>query len=182
MPSQRSHPDTSPVVHNVRSVADGHNQQMSQPSGRSPLPPAKRSISVPAGERDSSQGGSSVATSILGQNSTPSSSLNNSRIAVISQRVALTLSAIPRWSIDTLTATPGTSSCSTPAPGQTSRTDSTPRVVSSPASCIPSTPTPLSRLEHLPTLIPNPDAHAIITNLLQARATGRNQRQRQWQL
>jgi len=55
-------------------------------------------------------------------------------------------------------------------------------VVSSPASSIASTPTPLNGLEHLPTPIPNPEARAIITNPLRTRAPDRNQRQRQWQL
>jgi len=57
------------------------------------LRPARRRVSVPAGKSDSSQGGSSVASSIQGQNSTPSSSLNNSRVADITQRVASNLSA-----------------------------------------------------------------------------------------
>jgi len=176
MPSQSSHPVTSPVVRNVRSLANRQNQQKRGPSGNSQLPPAKRCISVPAGERDSSQGGSSVVSTIQGQNSTPSSSLNNSRVADI------TLSATQRRSIITPTATPGTSSHNTPAPSGTSQTDSMRHVVSSPASGIASTPTPLSGLESLPTPIPVPEARVIITNALRTQATERNRRQRQWQL
>ena len=56
------------------------------------------------------------------------------------------------------------------------------RVVSSPASSIPSTPTPLSGLQNLPTPICNPEARAIITNPLRTCVTERNQRPRQWQL
>jgi len=62
------------------------------------------------------------------------------------------------------------------------QTDSTRRVVSSPACCIGSTPTPISGLEILPTPIPNPAAGATITNPLRTRATERNQRERLWQL
>ena len=182
MPSQSTHPDTTPVVRNVRSLANRQNQQKRGPSGNSQLPPPKRRVSVPAGERDSSQGGSSVRSTIQGQNSTPSSSLNNSRVADITQRVTSTPSATQRLSIITPTATPGTSSRNTPAPSGTIQTDSTCRVVSSPASGIGSTPTPLSGLENLPTPIPNPEARAIITNPLRRRATEKNQRQRQWQL
>ena len=76
----------------------------------------------------------------------------------------------------------GTSSYSTPAASGTAQRDPTCRVVSSPSSGIASTPTPLSGLENLPTAIPNPEACAIITNPVQTRATGRNRRQRQWQL
>jgi hypothetical protein len=147
----------------------------------SQLPPAKRRISVPAGERDSSQGGSSVASTIQGQNSTPSSLLNNSRVADITERVTSTPSVTQQRSIITPTATLGTSSHITPAPSGITQTDSTRRVVSSPASGIASTPTPLSGLENLPTLIPNPEAHAIITNPLRTCATERNQRETQWQ-
>jgi len=142
----------------------------------SQLPPAKRRVSVPAGERDSSQGGSSVPSTIQGQNSTPSSLLNNSRIADITQHVTSTLSATQRRSIITPTATPGTYSCNTPVHSGTIQTDSMRRVISSPASGIASTPTPLSGLEKLPTPIPNPDARTIITNPLRMRATEKNQR------
>jgi hypothetical protein len=87
-------------------------------------------------------------------------------------------SATQRRSTNTPTATPGTSSQTTPAPGGTS----TRRVVSSPASGIVITPTPPRGLEHLPTPIPNPEAHAIITNPLRTRVTEKIQRQGQWQL
>ena len=155
---------------------------MRGPSGNSPLPPAKRRVSILAGGRDSPQGGSSVVFSIQGQGSTPSSSLNNSRIAVITQRVPSTPSTTQQRSMNNQTLTLGTTSRSTPAPGRTSQTDPTHRVVSSPISSIASTPTPLRGLENLPTPIPNPEAHAIITNPLRTRATERNRRQRQWQL
>ena len=127
---------------------------------------------------DSSQWGSSAASTIQGQNSILSSSLNNSCIAHITQCVISTLCSKQRRSIHTPTATLVTSSRSTPAPGGTS----TRRVVSSPVFGIAITPTSLSGLENLPTPIPNPEAHAIITNPLRTRATEMNQRQRQWQL
>jgi len=85
-------------------------------------------------------------------------------------------------SLNTPTATPGTSSRNTPASGGKSPTDSTRCVVSGHAFGIASTPTPPSGLENLPTLIPNPESLTIITNPLQTRATEPNQRQRQWQL
>jgi len=182
MPSQSPHPDTTPVVRNVRSLANRQNQQKRGPSGNSQLPPAKWRDSVPAGARDPSQGGSSVPSTIQGQNSTPSSSLNNSHIADITQRVTSTRSATQWQSIITPTAMPGTSSHNIPAPSGPIQTNWTRRVLSSPASGIASTPTPLSGLEILPTPIPNPEARAIITNPLWTRATEKNQRQRQWQL
>jgi hypothetical protein len=182
MLSQRPHPITSPVVRNVRSLPNRQNQQQRWTSGNSELSPAKRRVSIPAGDRDSSQGGSSVALTIQGQNSTPSSSLNNSHVADITQCVTSTLSATPHWSIIHPTAPPRTSSRNTPAPSRITQTDSTRHVVSSPASGIASTPTPLRGLENLPTPIPNSEARAIITNPLPTRATDRNQRQRQWQL
>jgi len=136
-------------------------------------------MSAPAGKRDSSPGQSSLASTIHGRNSTPTSLLNNSHVADITQWVTSTLSATPQLSIDTPTDMPGTS---TPPPRGTTQTDSTHRLVSSPASGIASTPTPLSGLENLPTPIPNPEARMIIKNPLQTRATERNQRQTQWQL
>jgi len=148
--------------------------------GDSQLPPAKRRVSILAGERDTSQGGSSVPSTFQGQNSTPLSLPNNYRVADITLRVASTQSTTLRRSINTPATTPGTSSCSTPAPGETLQTDSTRHVVSSPASGIASTPTSLSGLENLPTPIHNPEARAIITNPLRTRATEKNQRQRQW--
>ena len=162
MPSQSFQLDTTPVVRNVQSLANCQNQQCCGPSGNSQLPHAKRRVSVPAGERDSSQGGSSVASTIQGQNSIPSSSLHNSRIADITQHVTSTPSAAQRPSINTPTATLVTSSHTTAAPGGTSMR----RVVSSPAFDIASTPTPLNGLENLPTPIPNPETRTIITNPL----------------
>ena len=176
MPSQTTHPAMSPVVRNVRSLANCQNEQKGGPSGNSQLPATKRHVSVPAVERDSSHGWSSVASTIQGQNSTPSSSLHNSRIAVI------TPSATQLQSMISTTAMLGTSSRNTPAPSETSQTDSTRRVVSSPACGIASTPTPPSGLENLPTRIPDPEACAIIPYLVQTQAIERNQRQRQWQL
>jgi hypothetical protein len=141
--------------------------------GNSQLPPAKRRGSIPAGKRNSSQEGSSVASTIQGPNFIPSSSLNNFCIADITLRVTSTPSATQRRSIYTPTATPVTSSHSTLAPGGTS----TRHVVSSPAFGIAITPTPLSHLENLPTPIPNPESHVIITYPLQTRATEKIQRQ-----
>jgi hypothetical protein len=182
MPSQIPHPDTTPVVRNVRSLSIRQTQPKPGPSGNSQLSPAKRRVSVPAGVRDSTQGGSFVPSTIQGQNSTPSSSLNNSHVADITQRETSTPSTTQRQSIITPTATPGTSNGNTPAPSETIQTDSTRRVVSSPAPGIAITPTPRSGLENLPTPIPNPETRAMITNPLQTRATEMNQRQRQWQL
>jgi len=120
-----------------------------------------------------------------GQNSTPSSSLNSSHGADITQRVSATLSTMQWPSIYTPTTTPGTSSRQTPAPGGTSQTDSTRYVLSSPASGIASTPTLLRGLENLPMAIPNPEARTIITNPLwtwAAAGTSRQmQSQSQWQ-
>jgi len=176
MPSQGPHPVMSLVVQTVQSLANRQNQQKHAPSGNSQLPPAKIRDSVPAGKGDSSQGESSTASTIQGQNSTTSSSLNNSRVA------DTTPSATQRRSIITPTATPGKSSRNTPARRGTSQTHSTCRIVSSPASCIASTHTPLSSFENLSTPIPNPEPRVIITNPLRTRATERNQSQRKWQL
>ena len=82
--SESPHPNMTMVVRNVRTLADRQKQQTCGPLGKSQLPPRKRLISVLAGKRDSSQGGSSIASTIQGQNYTPSSSLNNSRVADIS--------------------------------------------------------------------------------------------------
>jgi len=181
MSSQSPHPDTTPVARNVPSLGNHQNQQKRGSSGNSQLPPAKRRVSIPAGERDSSQGGSFVPSTIEGQNSTPSSSLNNSRVGDITQRVTSTPSATQQQSIITPTATPGTSNRNTPVRSRTIQTDWTCRVVSNPASGIASTPTPLSSPENLPTPIPNQEAREISTNPLRTRATENNQRQRQWQ-
>jgi hypothetical protein len=182
MPSERPHRDMTLVVRNVRSLANCLNQLKGGPWGNSQLLPAKRHITVPAGERDSSQGGSSIPCTIQGQNFTPSSSLKNSRVADINQRVTSTPSATLRRSTNTPTATPGTSSRNRLAPSGTIPTELTCRCASSPASGLCSTPTPLSGLENLPTTIPNPEARVIITNPLRTRATKMNQTQRQWQL
>jgi hypothetical protein len=133
-----------------------------------------RHVFVLAGEKDSSQAGSSVPSTIQGQNCTPSSSLNKSRDAENNQHLTSTPDTTLRRSLNGPTATPGTSTHSTPTHGGTSQTDSVRRVVSIPASGIASTPTHLSGLENLPTPIPNPGACAIITNPLRTRATDKN--------
>jgi hypothetical protein len=145
--------------------------------GNSQLPPAKTLVSAPTGKSHTSQGGSSVACSIPGQNSTPLALLNNSGVADMTQRMTVTPSATHERSIITPTAVPGIISRSTPACGGTSQSDSTCCVVSSLASGIASTSTPLSGLENLPTPIPHPEARATITNPLRTRATEWNQRQ-----
>jgi len=117
MPSQTPHPDKTPAIRNVRSLANHQNQQKHGHLRNSQHPPAKRCVSILGGERDSSQGGSSIASTIHGQNSTSSSSLNNSRIADITLRVTSTPSATQPRSINTPTATLGTRCRSTPAPG-----------------------------------------------------------------
>jgi len=175
-PAQSRHPFTSPVIQNVRSLPHHQNQQKRGPSGNCQHPPGKRHVSVPAVERDSSQGGTSVVSTIQGQNSTASSSLNNFRFADITPSTTL-------WrSIISPTATPGISRQNTPAPSGTTQTNSTCCIVSSPTSGIASTPTPLCVLDNLPTAIPNPEAGAFITNPLRTWAIERNQTQRQWQL
>jgi len=166
MPSHSTHPDTTPVERNVRSLANRQNQPKRWPSGNSEHPPPMRRVSVPAGERDSFQGRISVPSTIQDQNSTHSSSLNDSRVTDITQHVTSTPSTTQRWSIITPTAMPGTTSRNTPAPIRTIQTDSTRQLESSAASGIASTHTILSGLENLPTPIPNPEACAIITNPL----------------
>ena len=147
MHSQSSHPDTTPVVPNVRILANCQNQQNRGLSGNSQLLPAMNCVSVPLGERDASHGGSSIPSTIQGQNFTPSSSLKNSCIADINQRVTSTPARKQGGSIDTPTSTPGTSSRRTPPPGGTL----TCCVLSSPASGIVITPTLIRGLQNLPT-------------------------------
>ena len=103
MPSECPQLDTTLVLRNVRSLPNCQNQQKRGPSGNSQLPTAKAQVSHPPGERDCSEGGSSVATTIQGVNSIPSSSLNNSRVADITQRVTSTQYASRRRSISTPT-------------------------------------------------------------------------------
>jgi hypothetical protein len=176
MPSHSPHPGKTLVVQIVQ------KQQERRPSGNSQLPMVMRCVSAPPGERDSFQGGSSEASTIPGQNSTLSSSLNNSGVADLTQHVTVTLSATQRISMITRTAMLGACSRSTPSPGGALHTYSTRHVVSSLESGIASTRTPLCSLENLPTPIPNPVARTIIINPLRTRATERNQRERQWQL
>jgi hypothetical protein len=68
-------------------------QHQGTPSGNSKLPAAKRRVTVLASERDTSQSASSVHSTMPGQNSTPSSSVNNSHVADITQCMASTLHA-----------------------------------------------------------------------------------------
>jgi hypothetical protein len=176
MPSLSPHLGTTPVVQCLPL------QQKCRPLGNSQLPSSERRVSALAGVRDSSQGGSSIASTIPGQNSTPSSLLNNSGVADITQCVTVNPSATQGRSMITLTAMPGTSSGSTPAPGGTSLKDSTRCIVSTLASGIASTPTPLCGLENLHISIPNPEARTTITHPLRRRDTESNQRQRKWEL
>jgi len=181
MSSHSTHPDTTPVIGTVRSLANCQHQQKCGPSGNSQLCPAKWCIAIPAAGSDSSQGGSSVASTIQSQNATTSSSLNYSRIADIIQCMPSTPSTTQWQSINTPTVMPGRGIQSPAAHGRTSWTDSTRHVVSSPASGTASTPTPLSGLETLPIPIPDPEGRAIITNPVRTRATEGIQIQRQWQ-
>jgi hypothetical protein len=181
MSSQSTHPDTRPVVCNVRSLANQQNQQKCGATGNSQLPPPIRPITVPAGNRDCPSGQISVPSTIQGQNSAPSSALNNFRVADISQPSTTTPSPTQRWSIISLTATPGTSSRNTTAPSGGIHTDSMCHVESSPASGIASTPTPPCGHPNLPTPIRNAEAQAIIAHPLQSRATEKKHRRRQRQ-
>jgi hypothetical protein len=176
MPSQSPHHGTTLVVRIVQ------KQQKRRPWGNSQLSPADRRISAQAGERDSTHGEGSIASTIPGQNCTPSSSLNNSGMADITGHVTVTPSASQQQSMITPTALPGTSCYSTQAPGIPSLTDSKRRLISSLVSGIASTPTPLRGLETLPTPIPNSEARATIANPSRTQATESNQRQMQWQL
>ena len=180
--SQSPHHDTPPAIQNVRGLFNHPKQQQHGPVGNSQLLPAKRRIFLPAGEWDSSQGGSSMASTIHGQNSSPWTSLNNSHVANITQHVTSTQSATPLWSINTATATLSASGGSTPAAEATSQIDSLHHVVFSPTFGITTTTTPLYGLDNPPTTIPNPIAHTIIINPLLTWATERNHWQRQWQL
>ena len=170
MPSQSPRPDTTPVVQNVGSLANCHNQQKSGLSGNAQLLPDMRRDSVPAGKMVSSLGESSIASTIRSQNFTPSSWLNNSCVVdTITRPITSNPSATLGQSINTPTSMLGTSSHSTPTPWETSAVC----VVFSLASGIAITHTPLSGLDTLPTPISNPEARAIITNPLQTQATER---------
>ena len=144
MPSQRPHPDMTLVMRNDRSLVNRQNEHKCGPSGNSQLPPGMRRISILAGERDSSQRGSSVASTIRGLNSTHSSSLNNAHVADTTQCMTSTPVATQRWSIIPPTAMLGTCSRSRPAHEGTAQRDSTRHVVSNPASGIAHTCTYLS--------------------------------------
>jgi hypothetical protein len=175
MYSRCPHHDLTLVVQNIRSLDNLQNQQKPGPSEISQLQNAEKRVSLPVRESDCSEGGSSVPSTIQGQNSTRPSWFNSSRVGDFNEWVTSNPSDSRRRWINTPTSTPGTHSCSSPAPGGTS----TFRIVSSPTSGIVITPTPLTGLENLPTLIPNPEAHTIITNPLQLGATGKYQRPRQ---
>jgi len=168
MPSQCAHTDTTPVIR------IGQKQQKCRCLGNSQSPLAKWRVSIPAGERVPSPGGSSVASTIPGQNSTLSSSLNNFAVVDINHLESSTQSTTQPQSMMTPTFMPGTGSRSTPAPGGTSQTAWTGRVVSSLTSSIASTPHPLSGLDNLLTSIPHREAHTTITKPLGTWATDRN--------
>jgi hypothetical protein len=162
MPYEIPHPDMTPVIQNVLRLVHCLIQQLREASGNSQPLPGKWCVSILAGERDSTQGGSSVVSTIEGTNSSPSSSLNNSRMADISQRVNSTLSGRLQWSINAPTSTPGSKRRCQTAPGGTSKR----YVVFCSAFGICITPIPLSCVEILPTAIPNAEARAIILKSL----------------
>jgi hypothetical protein len=146
MPSKDTDPDSTLLIQNVRNLVNRHNHQKCGLLWNTQRLPPKRRISVPADVMYSSQGGSSVPSTIQGQNSTPSSWLIDSLVADNTQGVTCTPSTTQRWSLCTPTATPGTSSRNTPSPSGTIQTNSTRHVESSPASGLASTPTPLRGL------------------------------------
>jgi len=162
MHSQSSHPCTTPDVRDIGCVPNHLNHQQHGRSGNFPIRPIETRISVRDRQWSSSQGGSSVASTNRGQNSTLSSFLNNSHLPAINQHVTLTQSTRQGRRINTPTTKLGTRSHSTPAPGGTSKH----RIVSSPKSGIVITPISLRGLENLHTPIHNPEARAIITNPL----------------
>jgi len=169
------HPDMTSET--VRSLANRQQHQQGVHRRESQHLPATRCISIPAGERDCSQQGSPVTSTIQAQKYTPSPSLNNSHIADIPQHLTSTLSCTQQLWIYTTTASSGISSHSISPPTGTCQTDSTCRIVSSPTSGIASTPTTLRSVDSLRTPSCNPEAHVIITYLLRMRATERNQRE-----
>jgi len=169
MPSQSPHQELTPVIRNGQSLAVFENQQKSTTSGNSQHPHAQRCVFVPAGKREFCS-----LYNQRGQNSTPSSLLKNSCIADIPQPMAFTAPTTEWQSISTATAMLGTSSHSPSASGGTSQKDSMCCVLSSPASGIASTPTPLSGPEYRPTPIPNQEAHTIISNPLRMRVSAMN--------
>ena len=174
--SHHPHPDMSLVGWNVPNLGNCQNKQKHGPSGNYQLPPAERCVSVKASKRDSTQRGRSVASTIHGHNSTPSSLRNTFCITGITHSLPPNPSTTQWLSIITPTSTPGKRSCSPQAPGGTLETDSTSDYVSSTASSIDSTPTPLSGLENLPTTMSNAEVRAIITNPLRIQASKTNQR------
>jgi hypothetical protein len=91
-------------------------------------------------------------------------------------------STTQRRSIISPNAMPGRSCAYTPAPRATSQADLTHLVVSSTSSPTVGAPTPVRRVEYLPTPISNSDVNPIITNPLQRQATERNLNPRPWQI
>jgi hypothetical protein len=126
--------------------------------GNSQPPPAKQCVFIIAGDSNSSEGGSSVMSTLKCQNSTRSTSLNNCRILDITQYLTPSLSPTQPQLINTPTATPCTS-----APLGLSQTWSTHLIVSFPGSGIASTPTPLSCVKYLRTSILVPEHIVIIS-------------------
>jgi hypothetical protein len=163
MPSQCNHPVTSLDIHNVQCLPTHQKQQTLAPYRHSELPGGKRCISVPAGERDLSQGGSSVASTVQGQNSTPSLAPNYSHIADITRRATSTRSATQRWSIITPTTTPDISSRNTPEPNLHRETQCV-ALYPAPHPALLALPLLSAVLKTIPTPIPNPEARAIRTN------------------
>jgi hypothetical protein len=133
-------------------------------------------IAVLATKKNCSQRGSSITSTIQGQNSTTSLSLSNCALVDITWCVTPTQSATQRQSTNT-------PSCMQVTPGSTRTpwTDSTCRIVCSPPSSIASTPRPLRSLEILLTCNHHPAAYAIMPNLLPMWDTQRNQKQVQWE-
>jgi len=83
--SERPRPDTSPVVQDAWSLGNLLNQPKCGHSGNSQHRLTTRRVSVLAGKRDSTQGGSSIASTIQGKNSMPSFSRNTSPVAVLTE-------------------------------------------------------------------------------------------------
>jgi hypothetical protein len=87
-PSRSLHCNMTPFVWNVRSLANSHNPELCGLMGNSQHPATMTPISVPPGERYSTQGGSSVAWTIQLRNITHASSPNISYVRYITQWVS----------------------------------------------------------------------------------------------
>jgi len=151
MPSQCPHPDQTLVVRHDHILANRQNQQRCGRLVKSQRPPPKRFVSIPAGIRDSWDGGNTEACTIQSRNWTQSRLLDTSHVAQIPPWVTSIPSPAPIWLIYTPTARTGN-----PAPGGTSQTDSMRCVVSSPASSMAISPTPLGGIAHQHTTHPYP--------------------------